>query len=246
MSTNFAFLVLEEHPYGREMLKKLLEHNLTPSVIIQEVSKVAEKERCKFLRRQEGQPTAPFISTMIKDLDIPCLSVTQHNKDERCRASLEEYQPDLVVLGGTRIIREPTISYKARNGFVNVHPGLLPWLRGSASIGWALYKDMKMGSTVHFIDANIDTGDIILREELPVYRDDTYESLSYRVSLLSAKLMTDVVRIIDRGGEVPIIPQEEGEEALRVIPDDLLAEGIARLREGRYSHYSDLSEEGTE
>jgi len=50
MSLHFSFLVLEEHPYGREMLRILLENNLVPSMIIQEVSNVGDEEREKFLK----------------------------------------------------------------------------------------------------------------------------------------------------------------------------------------------------
>lgn len=59
MSIHFAFLVLEEHPYGREMLRTLLENDLVPSLIIQEVSSVGDEEREKFLKRIKGQPVPP-------------------------------------------------------------------------------------------------------------------------------------------------------------------------------------------
>ena len=56
MSLHFAFLVLEEHPYGREMLRILLERDFVPSLIVQEVSGVGDVEREKFLARIAGQP----------------------------------------------------------------------------------------------------------------------------------------------------------------------------------------------
>ena len=56
MSLTYSFLVLEEHPYGREMLRVLLENDLVPKMIIQEVSAVGDEERSKFLDRIAGQP----------------------------------------------------------------------------------------------------------------------------------------------------------------------------------------------
>jgi methionyl-tRNA formyltransferase len=191
MAVRFAFLVLEEHPYGREMLKALLENGFTPSMIIQEVSAVGDVEREKFLARMAGEPVPPRITELIAGKKIPVFCVANHN-DEICRELLEAEQPEVLVLGGTRIIKPHILSIAPR-GTVNSHPGLLPRLRGSASVGWALYKDLPVGATVHFIDPSIDTGDIIASRQLPVRRGDTYENLNARVAQLAATSMVEAL-----------------------------------------------------
>lgn len=236
MNLHYAFLILEEHPYGRQMLQALLNAGFTPNLIIQEVSSVGDIEREKFLTRMAGQPIAPRINQLISGRKIPLFSVANHN-DDICQELLLSNNPELIVLGGTRIIKPPILGIP-RRATLNAHPGLLPWLRGSASVGWALYKDFPQGATVHFIDPGIDTGDIIFREELSVYRHDTYESLNARVAELAAQLMVRAMNAFITS-DVPRIPQplDEG-ETLRVIPDDLLAIGIQRLKNGTYSHFS--------
>ncbi len=237
MNLHFAFLVLEEHPYGREMLRILLERDLVPSMIVQEVSGVGDVEREKFLSRIAGQPVPPRLTQLITGRKIPFYCVANHN-DTTCRELLEAEKPDVLVLGGTRIIK-PSILETPRRATVNAHPGLLPWLRGSASVGWALYKDMKQGATAHFIDPGIDTGDIIVRRELPVYHKDTYESLNARIATLAGELMAESLTFL-ANGEAPRQPQDRNVgETLKVIPDDLLEEGKRRLTEGRYSHFVD-------
>ena len=237
MPLHFAFLVLEEHPYGREMLRVLLERGFVPSIIIQEVSQVGDVEHEKFLARMAGQPVPPRITQLITGKNIPVYCVANHN-DSSCRELLAVDQPDVLVLGGTRIIK-PSILEVPRRATVNAHPGLLPWLRGSASVGWALYKDMKQGATAHFIDPGIDTGDIIVRRELPVYHRDTYESLNARIATLSAELMAESLAFL-ANGEAPRETQDRtAGETLKVIPEELLEEGKKRLAEGRYSHYVD-------
>lgn len=237
MSLHFAFLVLEEHPYGREMLRILLENDLVPSVIIQEVSAVGDVEREKFLMRMAGQPLPPRLTQLINGKKIPVFCVANHN-DAVCRELLAVDKPDVLALGGTRIIK-PNILEIPRRATVNAHPGLLPWLRGSASVGWALYKDMPQGATAHFIDPGIDTGDIIIKRRLPVYRHDTYESINYRIATLSGELMADSLTLL-ANGEAPRTPQDRNVgETFKVIPDDLLEEGKRRLAEGRYSHFED-------
>lgn len=237
MSMSFAFLVLEEHPYGREMLRILLENGFTPGLIIQEVSAVGDEERDKFLTRIAGQPIPPRITELIAGKKVPIYCVSNHN-NPACQELLEDFKPDLLVLGGTRIIKPPILRVPDL-GTVNAHPGILPRLRGSSSVGWALYKDLPQGATAHFVDPEIDTGDIILSRQLPVYRDDSYESLNYRIAILAGELMAEALKAIT-DGKVSRIPQNPDEgETLRVIPDDLLDKGRHRLAQGRYSHYAD-------
>jgi methionyl-tRNA formyltransferase len=237
MPVPFAFLVLQEHPYGREMLHMLLERGFRPGLIIEEASPVAEEERQKFLERISGQPVPPTIADLIAGLDVPRHMVSNHNS-VACREMLAAFAPEVVVLGGTRLLR-PAVLAIPRRGTVNAHPGLLPWLRGSSSVGWALYKDLPVGATTHFVDSGTDTGPIILQRPLPVYRHDTYESIHRRVLTLAGELMAETLALF-AAGEVPATPQDPtAGETLRVIPPELLAEAKARLAQGRYSHFAD-------
>src|SRR5215212_1082214 len=104
MSLHFAFLVLEKHPYGREMLRILLESDLVPSLIVQEVSEVGDVEREKFLTRITGQPVPPRLTQLITGRKIPVFCVANHN-DNTCKELLTAEKPDILVLGGTRIIK---------------------------------------------------------------------------------------------------------------------------------------------
>jgi len=237
MPLQFTFLVLEEHPYGREMLRILLENDLVPSMIIQEVSAVGDEEREKFLTRMAGQPVPPRITQLITGRQIPVYCVSNHN-DDVCRDLLAADKPDVLVLGGTRIIK-PNILEIPQQSTVNAHPGILPWLRGSASVGWALYKDMAQGATAHFVNPGIDLGDIIVSRELPVYHGDTYESINYRIATLAGELMAEAVTGLQNGNG-PRTPQDPNVgETFKVIPEDLLEEGKQRLASGQYSHFAD-------
>jgi len=237
MPLHFAFLLLEDHPYGREMMRILIEKDLIPSMIIQEVSDVGDEEREKFLTRMAGQPVPPRLMQLVSGRKIPVYCVSNHN-DDTCRDLLAADKPDVLVLGGTRIIK-PNILEIPRQSTVNTHPGLLPWLRGSASVGWALYKDMAQGATAHFVSPGIDLGDIIVSRELPVFRGDTYESINYRIATLAGELMAEAVSAL-QNGNAPRSPQDPNAgETFRVIPEDLLEEGKQRLAQDQYSHFAD-------
>ena len=173
---NYIFMVLMEHPYGREMLRQLLASGFEARAIVEEDSPIGDEEREKFLTRIKGFPVAPTFTEQLKERSIERYSVPHHNKKES-RELLERLKPDFIVLGGTRIIKSTIISIP-KDGMVNSHPGLLPECRGSASVAWSIYFDILIGCTVHFIEPSIDTGPIIKKQTIPVHRGDTYDPSS--------------------------------------------------------------------
>jgi methionyl-tRNA formyltransferase len=229
----YAFLVLKEHPYGQEMLRILLERGFVPTAIIEEDSPLADKERSKFLERTAGKPAPPTVADLVAGRAIPHHTVANHNSPE-CLDLLRSLAPELVVLGGTRIVRPPLLAIPPR-GTVNAHPALLPLLRGSASVGWALYLDLPIGCTTHFVEEGIDSGPILLQRRLVVRRGDTYAHIMRRMLTLAGELMAETLALF-AAGPVQGTPQGPGAEPLRVIPPELREEGKARLAEGRYSH----------
>ena len=107
--------------------------------------------------------------------------------------------PDLVVLGSARILAPPVLAIPSM-GVLNAHPGLLPDYRGVDVIPWALYHGDPLGVSVHYVDAGIDSGDIVARRRYDVRPGDTLHALTRRAALLAGELMADVVRrLIDTG-----------------------------------------------
>ena len=60
----FAYLLLKEHPYGREMLRQILSEGFVPTIVITEDSAIGDEEREKFLKRIEGNDIAPTIKAV--------------------------------------------------------------------------------------------------------------------------------------------------------------------------------------
>lgn len=233
----FAFLVLHEHPYGREMLRILQSRGFQPGLLIEELSTLAIEERQKFLSRIAGEEIPPTIADLVDAQGIPRREVDDHNGRD-CQSLLVAYDPEIVVLGGTRIIQPHILAVPSR-GTVNAHPGLLPWLRGSSSVAWALYKDLPVGSTVHFVDKGIDTGAILTRRRLPMRREMTYEQTVRQVLMLSGELMAETLALFE-AGNVSACDQDTGVgDTFRVIPPELLDAAKANLASGGYSHFVD-------
>ncbi|MCH2637412.1 MAG: hypothetical protein MKZ56_03480, partial [Candidatus Thalassarchaeum sp.] len=95
----FAYLLLKEHPYGREMLRQMLSEDFVPAIIIEEDSAIGDEEREKFLKRIEGNPIAPTIVEQIANLDITHVTVSIHNSDE-VMPHIRDMDLDLIVFGG--------------------------------------------------------------------------------------------------------------------------------------------------
>ena len=235
----FAFLLLKEHPYGREMLKQILSEGFIPELIIEEDSEIADEEREKFLERILGHQIALSIQEQANESRIDVVSVPIHNSAE-VMPHLEEMDLDLIVFGGTRIIRGEILDYPS-DGVINSHPGLLPDCRGSASPAWSVFHDIPIGSSTHFCDNGIDTGDLLLRREFPVTRGMTYEDLCYHTLVLAGTLMKEALLAYERGiwDEIRRPQGDAYHPTFRNAPEEILEVVRQKLRDQTYAHYSD-------
>ncbi|MFT7678942.1 MAG: methionyl-tRNA formyltransferase [Planctomycetota bacterium] len=238
---SFAFLALKEHPYACEMLRQLLSAGHVPAMMIEEDSGIADEERGKFLERIEGHALAPSMAEQAREHGIAVHTLGVH-KSEAILDVIGGRELDLIVLGGTRIIRGPVLSY-AKHGVINTHPGLLPDCRGSASPAWSVYHDIPVGSTTHFCDEGIDTGDLLLRREVAVTRGMTYEDLCYETLMLSGQLAKEALCAFDEGRWAEL-RHPQGEAAwptFKNAPEEILAAVRAKLAAQTYKHYVDSS-----
>ena len=235
----FAYLLLKEHPYGREMLCQILSEGFVPDVIVEEDSEIGDEEREKFLKRIEGKPIAPTIEEQATENGIAVVTVPIHNSEE-VMPHLGGLDLDLIVFGGTRIIRGEILDFP-RDGVVNSHPGLLPECRGSASPAWSVYHDIPIGSSTHFCDNGIDTGEILMRREVPVKRGMTYEDLCYETLVLAGVLMKEALMAYE-GGRWNEMRRPQGESehpTFRNAPEEVLDVVRQKLRDHTYAHYED-------
>jgi len=240
----FAYLLLKEHPYGREMLRQILSEGFVPAIVITEDSAIADEEREKFLKRIEGNEIAPTIQAQLAELAergvaVPHVEVPIHNSEE-VMPHIRELELDLIVFGGTRIIRGEILDHP-KDGVVNSHPGLLPDCRGSASPAWSVYHDIPIGSSTHFCDNGVDTGELLLCREVAVRRTMTYEDLCYETLVLAGVLMKEALVAYDEGrwGEMRYPQGKSAHPTFRNAPEEILQAVREKLAAQRYAHYVD-------
>jgi len=107
---------------------------------------------------------------------------------------LQEAGVELVVLAGfMRVLKDPMLAAFPRR-IINIHPSLLPKFPGIESWKQALEAGEKIaGCSVHFVDAGIDSGEIIAQRKVPVLPGDTPESLHARIQLAEHALYPEVI-----------------------------------------------------
>ena len=95
---------------------------------------------------------------------------------------LHYYGAELIVLAGFMMIIKPRLLKAFAGRIVNIHPSLLPSFPGLEAWKQALAYGVKItGCTVHYVDAGMDTGPIILQRSVPMLEGDTTESLHARI-----------------------------------------------------------------
>lgn len=124
-------------------------------------------------------------------IESVCVSPKGYSDREQFEAALirsvEEAEPDLVVLAGFMVKVPAELIRKYEHRIINVHPALIPAFCGTGYYGLrvheaALKRGVKItGATVHFVDEGMDTGPIIMQKAVEVHEDDTPETLQRRV-----------------------------------------------------------------
>jgi len=140
--------------------------------LVQPVLGRAARARVREILREHALDDAPIPDARVH-------RVATVNGDE-ARARLRELSPRAVVVSGTRIIGKATLS-SVSAPFINLHAGITPRYRGVHGGWWALAERRAelCGSTVHVVDAGIDTGDVVEQVTFAVGRDDTFATYPY-------------------------------------------------------------------
>ena len=142
--------------------------------------------------------------------EIPVFRVDRFNSPE-CASMIASLQIDLLAIASAPILKD-YIFKKAGIGCLNAHPGWLPKYRGVGANRAAILHGEMPGICIHFVDAGIDTGRLILREKLPLRRRDTIASINDRASARGAELMAQVIhRIRNQGLELLETDEPVGE-----------------------------------
>lgn len=166
---------------------------------------------------QEGRINADIVLVFSNKADAPGLQIARERGletlyldpkafpsreayDEAIVEELKKREVDLVCLAGYMKIITPLFCQAFRNRIMNIHPALLPSFPGlhaqKQAVDWGVRYS---GATVHFVWEEVDAGPIILQAVVPVYQDDTEETLAERILKEEHKIYPEAVRLYFEG-----------------------------------------------
>jgi phosphoribosylglycinamide formyltransferase-1 len=133
----------------------------------------------------------------IETLVIPHKGLAREEHERLVVAELKKRSVDLVCLAGYMRLLSPYFIREFPQRILNIHPSLLPAFPGLDAQRQALEHGVKYsGCTVHFVDETLDQGPIIKQAVVPVYDDDTVETLSARILQEEHKTYVEAVAIV--------------------------------------------------
>lgn len=204
----------------------------TPPFAVPTLEKLAEAGHCIHL--VVTQPDRPkgrgleLVASPVKQsalkLHLPITQPDRIKTNDEFRAQLTALKPDAIIVVGYGRIIPPWMLDLPPLGNINLHASLLPKYRGAAPIQWAIANGETItGNTTMRIDAGLDTGDILLQNELAISTDDTAETLSPKLAAIGANLMIETLTGLSQGtihsrkqddsksSLAPILKKEDGQ-----------------------------------
>ena len=151
------------------------------------------------------------------NLNLPIAQPERIKINHEFRAALTAIKPHaIIVVGYGRIIPQWMLDLPPL-GNINLHASLLPKYRGAAPIQWAIAGGENVtGNTTMRIDAGLDTGDILLQQQLAIASGDTAETLAPRLAAIGAELMIETLAGLQVGTIHPR-PQDHARATLAPI-----------------------------
>ncbi len=154
------------------------------------VIKMFSGKRKKEIYKQYDLDESPIPEHLVKKI--------RYINTEEGRELLKKYSPALMIVNGTRIISKKTLE-AVPSTFLNIHTGITPLFRGVHGGYWSVAKGRKnlFGTTIHYVDPGVDTGEIIEQVFTEPNKKDnffTYPYLQYAICLPVLKKVVDAFR----------------------------------------------------
>ena len=157
-------------------------------------------------RGQKLQPSP--VKLLAQEQGIPVFQPVQIRNEEN-RRIFEDLQPDFIIAAAYGQILPLWLLGTARIAPINIHASLLPRYRGAAPIAWAILNgDTITGATTMMIREGLDSGPILMQQEVQIPIDMTAGALTEEISVVGANLLINTLDGLRKGVVEPIIQDE--------------------------------------
>lgn len=153
--------------------------------------------------------------------DIPVFQPERVRKNEEFLEELKKLAPDVIVVVAFGQLLPVSVLTLPKYGCVNVHASLLPMYRGAAPLQWVIINGEKVsGVTTMQMDKGLDTGDMLLKEEVAIEPKETYETYHDKLSVVGAQLLIKTLDGLEAGTITPV--KQEGDTCYASMIDKSL------------------------
>jgi phosphoribosylglycinamide formyltransferase-1 len=133
-------------------------------------------------------------------VSIPSKGLDREVYDRLVVEELRQHEVDVVCLAGFMRLLSAYFVRQFPQRILNIHPALLPSFPGLDAQDQALQHGVKItGCTVHFVDEDLDSGPILAQAAVPVFNDDTVETLSARILLQEHRIYSEAINLVLSG-----------------------------------------------
>ena len=116
--------------------------------------------------------------------------------DSKIVKTLQEYDVEWVIMAGWMRIATKVLIDAFPNQIINIHPSLLPSFKGIKAVEKALNSGVKItGCTVHLVDVEVDNGPILMQAAVPIFIDDTPETIHERIQVQEHKIIVSAISL---------------------------------------------------
>ena len=167
--------------------------------------------------RSQGKLAFPPVKEVALEHNIPVFQ-PQKVKEEAFLEEIKQLNPDIILVVAYGKLLPKTILELPRFGCINVHASLLPKYRGASPIQWAVLNgDEKSGVTIMHMAEGLDTGDMILKQEVELSKEETAGSLHDKLAQIGGPLLVSAMDAIETGRAPRIAQKEEEASYVKVL-----------------------------
>ncbi|WP_251860346.1 methionyl-tRNA formyltransferase [Clostridium sp. Marseille-Q2269] len=179
----------------------------TPDFAVPSLKKLIEKFKVQAVFTQPDRPKGrgkKLAMSPVKEValenNIEVYQPIKLKSDEVCIKKLKEMKPDFIIVVAFGQILSKEVLDIPKYGCINLHASLLPKYRGAAPINWAIIKGEKeSGNTTMFMDEGLDTGDMLLKNEVSIEDTMTAGELHDILMKSGSDLLVDTIKGLKEG-----------------------------------------------
>lgn len=159
----------------------------------------------------KNEATYPLMKQFVSNLDLKLIEYEQSLKENLFLSKIKAAQPDMMVVCSYNKKFPMEFINLAKDGVVNCHPSLLPFYRGGNPYSHVIINNEKFtGVTLHYMDENFDTGDVICQYKIKIDPIETMGTLFNKLSHIGANLLCEMIQKYEIYGRPAAKKQPQG------------------------------------